>query len=204
MIPQGQFEDPPCRQEVTVTELLPSDQRDKHLDEVFSHEHRRDEGCDAWLTSWYDREVSFLSIPLALPPVTRNYLLLLERKLWLSVRSLKPTFNEWQVHFFSKKGSNSPLWFAFRLLMSAPEGDSPQTPTAIKAHPMIIMRRAQPAYRYYNLFPCLLVSFLLACIVQPSGATHRSQTAKKWTGPHSFSLEPSCNWQQTHTKKKHK
>lgn len=104
--------------------------------------------------------------------------------------------------FFPKKGSDSPLWFAFRLLMSAPEGDSPQTPTAIKAHPMIIMRRAQPAYRYYNLFPCLLVSFLLACIVQPSGATHRSQTAKKWTGPQSFSLEPSCNWQQTHTQKK--
>lgn len=60
-----------------------------------------EEGCDACLTSWYDREVSFLSIPLALPPVTRNYLLLLlDRKLWLSVRSFKPTFNKWQVHFF--------------------------------------------------------------------------------------------------------
>lgn len=108
MIPQGQFEDPPCRQEVTVTELLPSDPRDKHLDELFSHKHRRDEGCDACLTSWYDRKVSFLSIPLALPPVTRNYLLLLERKLWLSVRSLKPTFNEWQVHFFLKRGLIPP------------------------------------------------------------------------------------------------
>lgn len=124
-----------------------------------------EEGCDACLTSWYDREVPFLSIPLALPPVTRNYLLLLlDRKLWLSVRSFKPTFNKWQVHFFFLSYS---LWSVFGLQMSAPEGDSPQTPTAIKAHPMIIKRRPQPAYRYYNLFPCLLVSFLLACIVQP-------------------------------------